>query len=164
MRGYLGQPAFTAAAFADGYFRTGDLAWADEEGIVTMISRMKEVISRGGNKIYPQEIELALQTHPSIAEVLAAGVADPLMGQRIHVAIRLKQGAALDAAALRRWASERLEKFKIPAAPARPIGSHWRIACDRTVDDTSRRRRSVGVHPEMRSPSPRVATSRIRRR
>lgn len=116
MRGYLGQPAFTAAAFADGYFRTGDLAWADEEGIVTMISRMKEVISRGGNKIYPQEIELALQTHPSIAEVLAAGVADPLMGQRIHVAIRLKQGAALDAAALRRWASERLEKFKIPDA------------------------------------------------
>jgi acyl-CoA synthetase (AMP-forming)/AMP-acid ligase II len=115
MTGYLGQPDLTRSAFADGYFCTGDLA-REHSGIVEVVGRAKEMISRGGNKIYPQEVERALQTHPDVAAALATGVPDERMGERIHVAIVLKEGRAVAVEALRDWAAERLEKFKRPDA------------------------------------------------
>jgi acetolactate synthase-1/2/3 large subunit len=116
MNGYLGQPDVTAAAFADGFFRTGDLARIDHDHMVAVVGRAKEIISRGGNKVYPQEVEQALQSHPAVALALATGVADPLMGERIHAAVQLREGTVTTAKALRAWAAERLDKFKLPDA------------------------------------------------
>jgi len=116
MSGYLGQPDLTAASFADGFFRTGDLARASRDGIVEVVGRAKELISRGGNKVYPQEVELALQSHPAVALALATGLPDPLLGERIHAAILLKPGKQADADSLRAWTAERLDKFKRPDA------------------------------------------------
>ncbi len=125
MTGYLGRPDLTRAAFADGYFRTGDLA-RQQAGVVEVVGRAKEVISRGGNKVYPQEVEQALQTHPDIAAALATGVPDERLGERIHVAVVLKAGRAVDAAALLAWTAQRLDKFKLPDAihllGALPVG------------------------------------------
>jgi acyl-CoA synthetase (AMP-forming)/AMP-acid ligase II len=115
-----------------------------------MVSRVKEVISRGGNKIYPQEIELAFQAHPQVAEVLAAGVPDPLLGQRIHLAVRMKRGAPLDPAALRSWASELVERFKIPDAihfldslPVGRTGKADRISLANSLRTDRRRNQST---------------------
>ena len=91
-----------------------------------MIGRLKELISRGANKVYPQEIEQALHAHPGVAEALVTGVPDPLMGERIHAAVVLAPGHAAEAAALRDWAAQRLDRFKLPDAihfvDALPLG------------------------------------------
>jgi long-chain acyl-CoA synthetase len=114
MNGYLGQPELTRTSFADGMFRTGDLARRHPDGVVEIVGRLKEMISRGANKVYPQEIEQALLTHPAVADALVAGIPDDLMGERIHAAVILAAGQSAGAAELRDWAAQRLDRFKLP--------------------------------------------------
>ncbi len=116
MNGYLDAPDLTADAFRDGYFRTGDLAREKEEGLVELVGRAKEMISRGAAKVAPLEIEQVLCGHPRVAEALAAGIPDPLLGERIHVMIVPHAGCQVDVSELRAWASQRLENFKRPDA------------------------------------------------
>lgn len=116
MNGYLDAPRLTAEAFRDGYFRTGDLAREKEEGLVELVGRSKEMISRGGAKVAPLEIEQVLCGHPRVAEALATGIPDPLLGERIHVMIVPLAGCQVDESELRAWASQRLENFKRPDA------------------------------------------------
>lgn len=116
MNGYLGQPEATRAAFADGYFRTGDLARLVADGVLEVVGRSKELISRGGNKVYPQEIEQILQSHPTVGQALATGVPDDLLGERIHVAVVPAPGQRVSAVDLRRWAAAHLDRFKLPDA------------------------------------------------
>ncbi|GHU04201.1 AMP-dependent synthetase [Alphaproteobacteria bacterium] len=112
MNGYLGQPELTAASYADGYFRTGDLAKIAQDGWLQIVGRVNERISRGGNKIYPQEVERALLSHPAVSEALATGVADPLMGERIHVAVIADSPVSIEQ--LNAWAAAQIDKFKTP--------------------------------------------------
>ena len=114
MLGYLDNPALTEASFEDGYFRTGDLARLTADGAVVLIGRAKDIISRGGNKIAPLEIDNLLAEHPDIAAALCAGVADERLGEVIHAVIVTRAGARLDAAALRDWLLARTERFKVP--------------------------------------------------
>ncbi|HJT06024.1 MAG TPA: fatty acid--CoA ligase family protein, partial [Stellaceae bacterium] len=126
MKGYLDRPDLTAAAFRGEYFRTGDLAEATPEGVVRLVGRAKELILRAGNKISPIEVERAFLDHPEIAEALATGLPDPLLGEAIHLLVVPVPGASPTAQALRAWASGRLDKYKIPDAvhigPAIPLG------------------------------------------
>ena len=103
MLGYLDNPALTEASFEDGYFKTGDLARPAGDGAVALVGRAKDVISRGGNKIAPLEIDNLLAEHPEIAAALCAGVPDERLGEVIHAVIVTRAGARLDAAALRDW-------------------------------------------------------------
>jgi long-chain acyl-CoA synthetase len=114
MLGYLDGTALTEAAFDGGYFKTGDLARLTADGAVTLIGRAKDIISRGGNKIAPLEIDNLLAEHPEIAAALCAGVADERLGEVIHAVIVTRAGARLDAAALRDWLLARTERFKVP--------------------------------------------------
>jgi long-chain acyl-CoA synthetase len=114
MLGYLDNPALTEASFEDGYFRTGDLARLTADGAVALIGRAKDIISRGGNKIAPLEIDNLLAEHPDIAAALCAGVADERLGEVIHAVIVTRAGARLDATALRDWLLARTERFKVP--------------------------------------------------
>jgi long-chain acyl-CoA synthetase len=127
MLGYLDDPALTAAAFSDGYFRSGDLARLRGDGRVEIVGRSKEMISRGGNKIAPLEIDNLLGGHPGVAAALCAGVPDSRLGEAIHAVVVLQPGAALSADELRRWAAERIEPFKLPDriifAEALPLGA-----------------------------------------
>ncbi|MFH1556419.1 MAG: AMP-binding protein [Pseudomonadota bacterium] len=126
MLGYLDNPELTQASFTDGFFRTGDLARMRADGYVEIVGRIKEIISRGGNKIAPAEIDLVLSHHPAVAAALCAGVPDPRLGESVHAAVVLKPGAHTDAAELKAWAASRLERFKVPEAihivPALPQG------------------------------------------
>jgi long-chain acyl-CoA synthetase len=114
MLGYLDNPELTDAAFDSGYFRTGDLGRMTKRGTVALIGRSKEMISRGGNKIAPLEIDNLLGEHPGVAAALCAGVPDDRLGEVIHAVIVPRAGANLDAAALRDWLLARTERFKVP--------------------------------------------------
>jgi acyl-CoA synthetase (AMP-forming)/AMP-acid ligase II len=114
MLGYLDGTALTEASFEDGYFKTGDLARTTADGAVTLIGRAKDIVSRGGNKIAPLEIDNLLVEHPDIAAALCAGVADERLGEVIHAVVVMRAGARLDAKTLRDWLLARTERFKVP--------------------------------------------------
>lgn len=114
MNGYLDAEELTRAAFAAGYFRTGDLARERAPGIVELVGRAKEIISRGGNKVAPLEIEQILQQHPAVAQALVTGVPDEQLGERIHALVVARPGMSLSGEELRAWSLERMEKYKLP--------------------------------------------------
>jgi acyl-CoA synthetase (AMP-forming)/AMP-acid ligase II len=113
MNGYLDQLELTRAAFADGYFRTGDMARLKSDGTPELVGRGKDLIVRGGAKISPLELDGVLAQHPDIAGVLTVGVADEIAGERIHVLV-VPRAAPIDEKALRRWVAERVEAYKRP--------------------------------------------------
>ena len=116
MAGYWNQPDKTAEAIdADGWMHTGDLARMDEDGYVVVEGRIKDMVVRGGENIYPREIEEFLYTHPAIQDVQVIGVPDPKFGEELMACIILKPGAEpLDAAALAEFCRGKLAHFKIP--------------------------------------------------
>lgn len=116
MAGYLGDEELTEQAFSAEWFRTGDLAVADQAGFVSIVGRLKELIVRGGNKIAPLEVELALLKCDGVAHAMVAGMPDPILGQRIHALLVPKPGARLRADAMRQALAGHLEKFKSPDA------------------------------------------------
>jgi acyl-CoA synthetase (AMP-forming)/AMP-acid ligase II len=113
MAGYLDDPAQSAGAFVDGYFRTGDLATVRSDGYVQLVGRSKDVVSRGGNKIAPLEIENLFAQHESVLAALAFGVPDQRLGESLHLMI-IARDRNLSERDLREWAKDRLERFKIP--------------------------------------------------
>jgi long-chain acyl-CoA synthetase len=133
--GYLDNPQLTAESFHGAYFRTGDLARLRADGRVELVGRSKDIVSRGGHKIAPLEIDNLLCEHPAVAAALCAGVADEQLGEVIHAAVVLRPGAAAGADELRSWMLTRTERFKVPdafhfcdALPAGPTGKADRRA------------------------------------
>jgi acyl-CoA synthetase (AMP-forming)/AMP-acid ligase II len=114
MLGYLDNPELTAASFDGDYFRTGDLARMTDGGYVALIGRAKDIISRGGNKIAPLEIDNLLAEHPGVAAALCAGVPDERLGEVVHAVVVPRVGVEIDTAALRDWLIARTERFKVP--------------------------------------------------
>ena len=116
MAGYWNQPDKTAEAIdADGWMHTGDLARMDDDGYVVVEGRIKDMVIRGGENIYPREIEEFLYTHPDIQDVQVIGVPDAKYGEELMACIILKPGAGpLDAAALADFCRGRLAHYKIP--------------------------------------------------
>jgi acyl-CoA synthetase (AMP-forming)/AMP-acid ligase II len=114
MLGYLDDQQLTAASFADGYFKTGDLARVRPDGRVELVGRAKEIVSRGGHKIAPLEIDNLLAGHPDIAAALCAGVPDERLGEVVHAVVVPRDGARLDTNALRDWMLARTERHKVP--------------------------------------------------
>ncbi|MFC3569030.1 AMP-binding protein [Paracoccus simplex] len=115
MRGYLGDPAATAAALtADGWLRTGDLGRMDDEGYVFVTGRLKELIIKGGENIAPREIDEALYTHPDVIEAAAFARKCARYGERVEAAVTLRPGSALQPPELISICEERLGKFKSP--------------------------------------------------
>jgi acyl-CoA synthetase (AMP-forming)/AMP-acid ligase II len=135
MLGYLDNPALTDASFDNGYFKTGDLARMTADGFVSLVGRVKDIVSRGGNKIAPLEIDNLLAEHPAVLAALCAGVPDERLGEVVHAVIVLRTGSQLDAATLRDWLVARTERFKVPdvfyfrdALPSGPSGKADRRA------------------------------------
>ncbi|MFF2316316.1 AMP-binding protein [Arthrobacter sp. NPDC058097] len=116
MQGYWNQPEKTAEAIdADGWMHTGDLARMDDDGYVVIEGRMKDMVIRGGENIYPREIEEFLYTHPSIQDVQVIGVPDAKYGEELMACIILKPGAdPLDAAAVAEFCRGKLAHYKVP--------------------------------------------------
>lgn len=112
---YWRRPSETADAFADGWFRTGDVVVV-EDGRYRILGRSSvDIIKTGGYKVSALEIEETLREHPRIAECVVVGVADEAWGQRVAVAVILESAKALDLDDLRNWAKERLAPYKVPS-------------------------------------------------
>ncbi len=116
MLGYWNDEEKTREAIdADGWMHTGDLAVMREDGYCTIVGRIKDMVIRGGENIYPSEIEAFLYTHPDIDDAQVIGVPDDKYGEEICAWIRMRPGSpALDAAALRTFAEDKLAHYKIP--------------------------------------------------
>lgn len=115
MLGYLDDPLLTEKAFEGGYFKTGDLALLREDGYVQLVGRSKDIVSRGGNKIGPLEIENLFARHEAVAAALAFGMPDERLGESLHLMI-VRRDPRLTESDLREWARERIERFKLPDA------------------------------------------------
>jgi fatty-acyl-CoA synthase len=116
MLGYWEEPERTAEAIdAAGWMHTGDLATMDDDGYLRIVGRSKDMVIRGGENVYPREIEEFLHTHPDIADVQVVGVPDARYGEELCAWIRLRDGAAaLDAAAVDAFCRGRVAHYKIP--------------------------------------------------
>jgi fatty-acyl-CoA synthase len=115
MLGYWDDDEATREAIDDArWMHTGDLATMDDEGYVNIVGRIKDMIVRGGENIYPREIEEFLYTHPGIADVQVIGVPDERYGEEVCAWVLLNEGAELDEDELREFCRGRIARFKIP--------------------------------------------------
>ena len=116
MLGYWQEPEKTAEAVdAEGWMHTGDLAVMREDGYCTIVGRIKDMVIRGGENIYPREIEEFLYTHPDIEDVQVVGVPDAKYGEELCAWLRMRSGTEpLDADGVRAFATGKLAHYKIP--------------------------------------------------
>jgi len=114
--GYWRQPEASAAAFSDGWYRTGDLLVREPNGYYRLVDRLKDMYISGGENVYPGEVEAVLLSHPEIAEAAVVGVPDARWGETGVAHVVLRQGSTVDAATLLRFCAERLATYKRPAS------------------------------------------------
>ncbi|KRF11428.1 AMP-binding protein [Nocardioides sp. Soil797] len=115
MLGYWEDPEKTAEVLVDGWMHTGDIGVMDDDGNVAITGRIKDMVIRGGENIYPREIEEFLYTHPDILDAQVIGVPDEKYGEELMAWVRMRDGAEpLDAEALRGFCSGKLAHYKIP--------------------------------------------------
>ncbi len=115
MKGYYKMPEATAAVIDEnGWLHTGDLARMDENGYFKITGRIKDMIIRGGENIYPKEIEDFIYTHPSVKDVQVIGVPDEQYGEEIMACVILKEGCSLTADELKEYVRSHMAKHKTP--------------------------------------------------
>jgi fatty-acyl-CoA synthase len=115
MLGYWNNAEATASAIdAARWMHTGDLATMDAEGYVNIVGRSKDMVIRGGENVYPREIEEFLYTHPDIADVQVIGVPDERFGEELMAWVIVRGDAQLDADAVRAFCQGRIAHFKVP--------------------------------------------------
>ncbi|KQL49355.1 AMP-binding protein [Brevibacillus choshinensis] len=115
MKGYYNMPEQTAKTIdSDGWLHTGDLATVDEEGYYRITGRLKDMIIRGGENIYPREVEEFLYTHPHILDVQIVGVPDTVYGEQVLACIRVKPGETLTEQDVLSYCEGKIARYKIP--------------------------------------------------
>ncbi|MCR5858568.1 long-chain fatty acid--CoA ligase [Mesorhizobium sp. J428] len=141
--GYLNRPEENAAAFAEGWFLTGDIGHMDEDGFFFLVDRKKDMIISGGFNVYPQMIEQVIYEHPDVEEVLVIGIPDDYRGEAAKAFVKLRAGAAeLTLEGLRAFLKSRLGPHEVPAAldiraalPRTPVGKLSKLELKREERD-----------------------------
>ena len=113
-RGYWNQPEATAQAFQEGWFRTGDIGYLDQEGFLYIVDRAKDIVIRGGENISCLEVEAAIYQHPAVLEAAVFGIPEERLGEAVYAVVMVRPKTPIDAAALQTFLQERLASFKIP--------------------------------------------------
>ena len=131
--GYFKNPRLTAESTSeDGYFRTGDLGYVDDAGVLRITGRLKEVIIRNGSNVFAREVDAVLRLHPAVRDAKTIGVADDLVGERVVSVCVLDREAAVSVHDLRRWCQDRLSPATCPDAVHRmgylPAGATGKVS------------------------------------
>lgn len=114
-KGYWDEPHATASALSDGWLRTGDLAYRDEDGYLWLVDRLKELIIVSGFNVYPKEVEDVMRTHPAVADVAVVGVAHPLQGESVKAYVVARTDMSVGEEELMVHCTRSLSRFKVPA-------------------------------------------------
>ena len=114
MRGYWNDPEDTAAAFRNGFIRTGDIGYQDADGYVFILDRLKDMIVTGGENVYSGEVEAVIFGNPAVREVAVFGIPDPQWGELVAACVVLKPGMNISADSLIAYCRERLANYKVP--------------------------------------------------
>jgi acyl-CoA synthetase (AMP-forming)/AMP-acid ligase II len=114
MKGYWNKPEATAAAIHDGWMRTGDAAYRDDDGYIYIYDRVKDMIVTGGENVYPAEVENAIAGHPDVADVAVIGVPDEKWGETVKAIVVARPGAPRDPVGIIARARERIANYKVP--------------------------------------------------
>jgi len=114
MLGYFNRPEEQAQVLKDGWLRTGDMGYKDEDGALFLVGRRKDLIIRGGFNIYPREIEEVLITHPLITEAAVIGVPNKYLGEEVQAYIKLKPGATITEEQILEYCEDKLPYYKTP--------------------------------------------------
>ena len=114
MKGYFKQPEATAEALRNGWLHTGDIGYLDEEGWLYVVDRKKDMIIRGGENIYPAEIEQVIYQHEAVAEAAVVGIPDPVFGEGVVAFVVKKAGAELNEEGLLIFLQQQITSFKCP--------------------------------------------------
>jgi long-chain acyl-CoA synthetase len=117
-RAYWGRPDDTAQALVAGWMRTGDIGHIDQEGYLYIEDRVKDMILRGGENVYPAEVEAAIYEHPAVFEAAVFGLPDERLGEVVACAIMLRRGMSLTATELHDYLTTHLAAYMIPASVA----------------------------------------------
>jgi long-chain acyl-CoA synthetase len=112
--GYWADPEATKKGFVAGYWLSGDIGSIDAQGFVRVFDRAKDMLNRGGFKIYSVEVENVLLEHPAVVESAIVGKPDPILGERVHAFVCVKPDATVETEVLRRFCIERLADYKVP--------------------------------------------------
>ena len=114
MREYWNRPQETAAAFAGGWYHTGDAGRIDEHGYLYLVDRVKDMIVTGGENVYSAEVENVLASFPGVAQVAVIGIPSDRWGEAVHAVVVLQPGVSATEEQLQDWARERIAGFKVP--------------------------------------------------
>jgi acyl-CoA synthetase (AMP-forming)/AMP-acid ligase II len=114
MSGYYGQPEKTAEAVVDGWFKGGDLGYLDDDGYLYLAGRKNDMIVRGGENVYPIEIESVLASYPNVVECAVVGAPDDFWGEIVRAHVVLADGTGGDAAHMQQFCRQRLAAYKVP--------------------------------------------------
>jgi long-chain acyl-CoA synthetase len=131
MRGYWRRPEETREAFVDGWLRSGDAGYLDEDGYVYVVDRLKDMIISGGENIYCTEVENVLASHPAVQAAAVVGLPDATWGERVHAAIVLQPGACVTPEALDAHCRRHIPGYKVPRGyafvPALPVSGVGKV-------------------------------------
>jgi len=114
MLAYLNNPDATRETLVDGWVHTGDVGYLDEDGFLFIVDRKKDMINRGGENIYPREIEIAIEAHPEVMAVAVIGVPDEALGERVKAFIEVSDKGSVTAESMKDYLKDKLAKYKIP--------------------------------------------------
>jgi len=148
--GYLNNPDANQKAYTDGWFRTGDQGYLDEEGYLIITGRIKEIINRGGEKISPREVDEVLLDHPAVSQAVTFGIPDLALGEAVGAAVVLKD-KRVDESELKQYAAGKLSIHKVPSRilimdeiPKGPTGKLQRIGLAEKLGLTGKIPNSTG--------------------
>ena len=114
MSGYWNKPDETAKTIVDGWVKTGDVAYKDEDGFLFICDRVKDMIITGGENVFSAEVENAVARHPAVAQVAVIGIPDADFGERVHAVIVPRAGATLTADELKDHCKALIANYKCP--------------------------------------------------
>jgi len=148
-KGFYNKPAETETAFVDGFYLTGDIAFMDNDGMIYLVDRKKDMIISGGFNVYPRTIEDAIYEHPDVEECSVIGIADEYRGQAAKAFIKLREGAVeFSLEDLRAFLADKLGKHELPAAlefrdalPKTPVG---KLSKKELIADEAARHKLLG--------------------